>query len=120
MPTSTPTPSPTATRLIWWARHFSMSASTPNARSPTSASPLSFSSTRPYLAFGCSRGDESFPRLSRPKLLAELIARKPSNQDVLADLGDIALDQVLDRDRGILYKGLKQQADLGLVLSDLG
>jgi hypothetical protein len=77
------------------------------------ASPLSLRRMRSYL------GHESPVRLAAGGgarlvgiAVADFEAREPRDRDVLAQLGDLRLDQLIDGDGVVFHEGLLVQADL--------
>src|SRR5690348_8413265 len=91
--------------LISRARYFVYSGEMPNLRSPRRASPESFSSTRPYLAFARTAICGSLGRLA--VRLAQLEPFEPLDADVLPGGGGDARDELADR--------LRRVADVGLL-----
>src|SRR5207245_4240771 len=77
----------------------------PNFCSPSSASPESFSTTRPYLAFVWTAIGGSLGRLA--VRLAQLEPLEPPNADVLSRCGSDAGNELAD--------GLRRVADVGLL-----
>src|SRR4029078_3956397 len=92
--------------------------------SPTSASPLSLSSTRRYFGSAIARTKSRVPSGrtknqeptdwfsvldSRLWLSSDLVAHKAPNDDVLTHFGHRLLDLILDRPRTILDKRLSHQ-----------
>src|SRR6266566_5873545 len=106
MTTATCTPR-SRTLRISSARYFVYSGEMPNSRSPSSASPESFSTTRPYLAFVSSAIGGSLGRFAVG--LAQLEPLEPLHADVLAGPGGDARDELADRLRGISDVGLLQE-----------
>src|SRR2546428_6368996 len=102
--TATWTPS-SRTFLISSTRYFGYWGEIPNLRSPSSASPESLSTTRPYWAcawraFGGSLGRLAFRQ-------AQLEPLEPPNADVLSRCGSDAGNELAD--------GLRRVADVGLL-----
>src|SRR5437879_5995077 len=77
----------------------------PNLRSPSSASPESLSTTRPYLAFVWTAIGGSLGRLA--VRLAQLEPLEPSNADILSRRGSDPGNELAD--------GLRRVADVGLL-----
>src|ERR1700730_306829 len=106
MTTATWTPR-SRTLRISSARYFVYSGEMPNSRSPRSASPESFSTTRPYLAFVNSAIAGSLGRFAVG--LAQLEPLEPLDADVLAGAGRARRHELADRLRGVADVGLRQK-----------
>src|SRR2546430_15895840 len=107
-PITTATCTPRSRTLrISSARYFVYSGEIPNSRSPRSASPESFSTTRPYLAFVPSAIAGSLGRFAIG--LAELEPLEPLDANVLAGRSSDAGHELADRPRGIPDVGLLQK-----------
>src|SRR6266849_6212750 len=89
------------------ARYFVYSGEMPNSRSPRSASPESFSTTRPYLAFVSSAIAGSLGRFAVG--LTQLEPLEPLDADVLACGGRDGGHELADRLRGVPDVGLLQE-----------
>src|SRR5690349_9904747 len=109
-PTTMPTCTPARTTSeISWASSFTRSALMPKAVPPASDSPLSLSRMRLYLDTGF--GGRLSPGISRGGV-PHLEPCKTRYGDVLAQLGNLGLDQLADRQGVLLDEWLLQQADL--------
>src|SRR5579862_6079303 len=81
----------------------------PKEAPPASTSPLSLSRIRLYRGTGFGRLlAAGFHRGYVP----HLVPRKPRNRDILAQLGDLGLDQLSDRQAVFLDERLIEQANL--------
>src|ERR1022692_1617764 len=109
-PTTKPTCTPVAaTAATSAASSLTRAASMPKGAPPASASPESLSRIRLYWDTGIGRPfGAGFDRGD----VAHLVADEARNADILAELGDLGLDQLADGEAGLLDEGLLEQADL--------
>src|SRR5580658_3955655 len=112
-PTTKPTCTPVAaTAATSAASSLTRAASMPKGAPPASASPLSLSRMRLYCGTGVGR---PFGAGFHRGYVAHLVAGKPRNSDIFAQLGDFRLDQLADGEAGFLDEGLLEQADLFII-----